>query len=292
MNSLTKDINCYLCGSINIINLDGNVRDDKSIPILKCSDCDLVFLGKKDHINKDYYKKDYTEENLGNVEWQELINICYHDDIRRSEQLKILVKNKKYLDVGCGAGGTLIHLKDKCKQAIGIEPNERWRKELKIRGVNTFSNIEEVKNNSQDVISLFHVLEHIAEPINFLKTIKQKAKNKSQIIIEVPNSDDALITLYKNKAFLNFTYWSPHLFYYNEKTLKKLLEKSGFKTEKIVISQFQRYTLSNHLMWLSNNVPGGHEIWSFLDSPSINEQYSSKLGSLGKCDTIIAWVTV
>ena len=30
-----------------------------------------------------------TEENLGNVEWQELINICYHDDIRRSEQLKI-----------------------------------------------------------------------------------------------------------------------------------------------------------------------------------------------------------
>ena len=40
-------------------------------------------------------------------------------------------------------------------------------KELKIRGVNTFSNIEEVKNNSQDVISLFHVLEHIAEPINF-----------------------------------------------------------------------------------------------------------------------------
>ena len=43
MNSLTKDINCYLCGSINIINLDGNVRDDKSIPILKCSDCDLVF---------------------------------------------------------------------------------------------------------------------------------------------------------------------------------------------------------------------------------------------------------
>ena len=54
----------------------------------------IYFFRKKDHINKDYYKKDYTEENLGNVEWQELINICYHDDIRRSEQLKILVKTK------------------------------------------------------------------------------------------------------------------------------------------------------------------------------------------------------
>ena len=49
----------------------------------------------------------------------------------------------------------------------------------------------------------------------------------------------------------------------------------------------QRYSLSNHLYWLSKGKPGGHKVWRFLENVSLNKKYESQLASLGKTDTII-----
>jgi hypothetical protein len=111
-----------------------------------------------------------------------------------------------------------------------------------------------------------------------------------RIFIEVPNADDALLTLYRNKAFMEFTYWSPHLFLYNPHTLAHLLEKAGIPRERVAISQFQRFPLSNHLLWLAEGRPGGHTTWSFLNSPELNEAYGASLARLGRCDTLCAWI--
>ena len=51
----------------------------------------------------------------------------------------------------------------------------------------------------------------------------------SEIIIEVPNANDALLSLYKSKAFTHFTWWSCHLFTFNKNNLKQLVEKAGYK---------------------------------------------------------------
>jgi len=51
----------------------------------------------------------------------------------------------------------------------------------------------------------------------------------------------------------------------------------------------QRYPLSNHLYWLSNNKPGGHQKWgNFIDSPELTKAYESQLSSMGVTDTVIA----
>jgi len=106
----------------------------------------------------------------------------------------------------------------------------------------------------------------------------------------VPNSEDALLTLYESEPFSKFTYWSCHLFLFNARTLQDLVHQSGLKVE--FIKHIQRYPLSNHLYWLSKNRAGGHQQWgSFLDSDALSVAYEESLASMGKTDTLIAQIS-
>jgi len=113
-----------------------------------------------------------------------------------------------------------------------------------------------------------------------------RLRDKGRLIAEVPSSEDALLTLYDNDAFQHFTYWSQHLFLFNAETLRRVTAQAGLRAVSIL--QFQRYPLSNHLYWLTRGLPGGHQHWSFLDTPALTQAYAASLASVGKCDTIIA----
>lgn len=106
-----------------------------------------------------------------------------------------------------------------------------------------------------DIITSFHVLEHLADPIGYLMDIKKHLKDDGEIILETPNADNALLSLYNIKEFADFTYWSPHIILYNYDTIRILAEKSGLKVKWN--RQVQRYPLANHLYWLSVHEPGG-----------------------------------
>ena len=105
-------------------------------------------------------------------------------------------------------------------------------------------------------------------------------------MVEVPHSEDALLTLYENSEFAKHTYWSNHLFLFNQFTLAKLGEKAGLKLD--AVQGYQRYPLANHLYWLAKKTGGGHKQWNFLSNPILDEAYGLTLGSIGKTDTIIA----
>ena len=64
------------------------------------------------------------------------------------------------------------------------------------------------------------------------------------------------------------------------------MKQCGLKINSI--EHIQRYSLSNHLYWLSKGKPGGHEIWNFLENIKLNKEYEKQLSSIGKTDTIIA----
>ena len=136
---------------------------------------------------------------------------------------------------------------------------------------------------------MFHVLEHIPDPKSILGELSEILAGDGQIIIEVPNADDALLTLYHNEPFSRFTYWSCHLFLNTAKTLEMLVCQCNLKVN--YIKQVQRYPLSNHLYWLANGRPGGHQKWHFLDSPEMHAAYTKQLAAIGKCDTILASIS-
>ena len=119
-----------------------------------------------------------------------------------------------------------------------------------------------------------------------LANLVRLLKPNGRMIIEVPSSEDALLTLYDCDAFQRFTYWSQHLFLFNSTTLGILARQAGLRV--VAVQHYQRYPLSNHLHWLSQGKPGGHQRWAFLDAPEMASAYANTLAALGKTDTLIA----
>lgn len=278
---------CMLCASKKLSARHPYVRDNKEIQVLECQDCGLVFLSTFEHISDIFYENSGMLN--GAVNLSEYRNRSYKDDLRRATALNEKILNKRVLDFGCGAGGFLNLISDKVDLVAGVELDNYIRNAMNVEGMTCYANLSEIEGE-YDVITLFHVLEHLTNPIETLQSLKKYLSVGGKLIVEVPNSEDALLTLYNSEKFADFTYWSCHTYLYNHFTLKKMVESAGFKVK--MVKQIQRYTLGNHLYWLSEGKPGGHSHLALLDNDLLNSAYESTLASLGKCDTIILEATI
>ena len=268
---------CYLCNLPDFRVRKGAVRDDPSLQIIECTNCGLVALSSLQHIQDGHYEDSGMHgDALPSIEsW---LRDTEQDDQRRFEMLKSVLVNRRVLDFGCGAAGFLRKAQALAAEVAGVEPESRvreyWGDSIALYG------------GLEDLITAFHVVEHLHDPRAMLKELATRLKDQGRLVIEVPSSEDALLTLYENDAFQRFTYWSQHLFLFSAETLCRLATQAGLRV--VSIQQFQRYPLSNHLHWLSRNRPGGHQHWSFLDTPALTEAYAASLAAIGKCDTLIA----
>ncbi|HSA05586.1 MAG TPA: class I SAM-dependent methyltransferase [Candidatus Gastranaerophilales bacterium] len=278
-------MSCYLCCNSSLSLIKDRVRDRTDLNVLKCNNCGLVFLDKKDHINESFYEQGGMGKsvNLGNI-----VNVTDKTDTEKRFNLhNNLFINKRILDFGCGKGSLLKKIKEAniAAELYALEPNKNCQTALK-NDFHVYSGIEEIPDESLDIITLFHVFEHIKDPLQVLNRLYPKLAEEGKIIIEVPSSNDVLLHLYDCKPFSDFTYWSCHLYLFNQANLRTLLEKTSFKIDSI--RQYQRYTLANHLHWLAKGKPAGHIEWDFLDSEELQIQYEKKLAEIEQCDSLIA----
>lgn len=282
---IKADVKCYLCGGAEHCIRPGSVRDDKSLDILECSSCGLVFLSRTEIPEGFYQKSGMHNGELPPIE--QWLHDTERDDERRFSSLNEAITNKDVLDFGCGAGGYLLKASAKAKKVMGVELETRLQPHFKANGLEVVEGIDELPPEQRfDLITAFHVIEHLEDPAVMIKDLSLKLNKGGKIIIELPSSADALLTLYNNEPFSNFTYWSCHLYLFNASNLAMLTKKAGLKLD--YVKHIQRYPLSNHLYWLAKGKPGGHQVWSFLDSCQLNEAYEARLAALGITDTLIA----
>ena len=133
---------------------------------------------------------------------------------------------------------------------------------------------------------MFHVFEHLINPIEILIQLKSKLKKNGNLIIEVPHANDLLLSKLKIKPFINFCLWSEHLILHTKRSLKCFLEKAGFKKNKI--SFYQRYNLNNNIGWMLHGKPGGHFFLKKLFNKKTNNQYRDILIKNEYTDTIFS----
>ena len=283
-------MSCYLCKSKKYSKRTGSVRDDPDIDILECSDCGLVYLSSSNHIQDGHYEESVMhDDEVPDIDnW---LKETEFDDKRRFKFIKEKITNKTILDFGCGIGGFLEKSKKSADKVTGVELEIALQPSFKKRGLNVFLNLSAAKENNQkyDVITAFHVIEHLQDPKNILKDLSELLEGGGEMIIEVPNSDDVLLTLYENDNFQKFTYWSQHLFLFNSKTMAVMIKQAGLKLNWI--KHVQRYPLSNHLYWLARGKPAGHKKWSFLNNNRLDQEYEHQLAAIGKTDTIIVGIS-
>lgn len=273
---------CMLCDSDEYKYRKGKVRDNDDLKIVECENCGLVYLDSFEHIDNHFYEESGIHDKIDFSKWQKTTLI---DDERRFNFLKNRLSNKTVLDFGSGNGGFINLAKDVTQYACAVELENAVIPYYGERKIDLYKSIKETEKKF-DIITSFHVLEHLKKPHEILIDMKKYLEENGKIIIEVPNANDALLTIYKNIPFSEFTYWSCHLFLYTEHTLKILAKQCGLNVD--FIKYVQRYPLSNHLYWLSHGKPGGDKEWgSFIDSPELTSAYEAQLSSIGATDTIL-----
>lgn len=285
-----KRVKCYLCGCTSFEKVPGRVRDVKRLHVMRCMECGLTCLNDFSHADKKYYRE-AKMDNVTTVDrWNAWLFETSADDDRRVQMLKQSLIGKDVLDFGCGSGGFLLKAKLFAGSVIGVELNTFSGKILRDHGIPVVSALNELSGKTFDCVTLFHLLEHIPDPIRLLKQLAAHIRPEGRIIIEVPNANDALLSLYQSDAFSRHTFWSGHLFTYSDATLRRILRKAGY--DLLYCRQIQRYPLSNHLYWLSKGLKGGHGVWDFLNNPDINRAYEGTLAASGLCDTLLVGAKV
>jgi len=290
-------IKLKLISKLNLITLSNRTRD-KKIKVIKDLKTKIIFLEKYITTNEYYSLLKYNDDDrkfldksikkIANVKTSSgNIKIPFiEDDYRRAVQFEKNLKNKDILDFGCGWGGFLRNVKN-YKSLSGIELRNECINYIRknIKKIDISDNLNSF-DKKFDIITMFHVLEHIPYQIKTLKLLKSKLKNKGKIIIEVPHAEDFLILQEELKEFKNFIFWSEHLILHTYKSLKSILLKAGFKS--VNIQYYQRYNFSNHLGWFLKRKPGGHNFYKEIISDSLNSSYCENLKKLGQTDTLIA----
>ena len=274
------------------IDLFHNKTRDKKINVYQDNKSKIKFL-EKVITNREYYKKiDYRKinylEKKNKTEVLEKYQLYTDDDQRRVNQFKVFTKNKDLLDYGCGYGGFLINCK-KTKSLSGVELKNKCISYIK----KNFKKIEIKKdinhfNKNFDLITLFHVLEHLPNQLDTLKNLRKKLNKKGKIIIEVPHSNDLL---FKFKEFRDFTLWSEQLILHTSQSLKAFLKKAGYKNIKV--EYFQRYSFTNHMRWFLEKKPRGHDLYNeTFFNKNLEKNYKKVLQKIKKTDTLIATANI
>lgn len=277
---------CKLCKSLKISNEKGKVRDNSKLKIKRCNNCNLIFLSTNSHIHKNYYRNsEMLKSDDPSFSFNSWRKQTLQDDKRRFNQFKKMMTDKKILDFGCGNGNFLHYIKNISK-ATGVEIDRQSLDIMKKENLNVYESINKIpKDQKFEIITLFHVFEHLKNPKKILNSLYPLLKNNGRIIIEIPNSNDSLLSIYDNKNFRNFTFWSNHLYLYDSENFPKALNSNLYSIEDTIF--YQRYPIENHLYWLLEGSPGGHEIWKNKVNNSFKRFYNNILIKKKATDTLI-----
>ena len=281
---------CMLCGEEEKIQMiHKGCRDDSTRNVMRCNSCGLVFLDKQEFQMDDLYENSgmHQEDEYDFIKWLEETR---EDDSRRAEYIRNseYVKQRESIDIldfGCGNGGLLRILNEDEQFAChGVELETAACNQINSAGIECLADICMYGEKKFDVITMFHVIEHILRPEELLAKVSHYLKEDGILIIETPNADDALLTRFGCSSFADFTYWSLHVFLYNSSTLEEIVKRSGY--EIIENEQLQRYPITNHLYWLSKDKPGGHEKLKDYYDERMNQFYCEMLREKRECDTL------
>lgn len=263
----------------------GHLRDFADIGILECLDCGLVTPEKDVSSLVDYAAgsmHSWVSGYGGQTPPPET------DVSRRLSSVSAILApalNPRLLDFGCGSGEMLDVFAD-VSTSEGLEPEVAMRKLGEKRGFKMFESLDQAieSNSYYDLVTLFHVIEHIYNPVELMAGVRRLLKAGGAVVLETPNANDALLTKYNSEAFQNFSYWSHHPMLYTQQSLTEMLLAAGFN--HVNVSFEQRYSIDNHLNWLVNKKPGGHASPEWAFSAASKEAYNQDLIEAGLADTL------
>jgi len=203
--------------------------------INECHNCQALFLAPPP--DNETLKKAYDTSYYGETEEKfsspNIETVLDHFRKRRAKYAsRFLTDNDKVLDIGCGNGRFLLHLLKYGKfQLYGTElESNSAERAARIPEINLKLGYLEkgsFEEESFDVITMFHVFEHLTEPKETLEIIRKIIKKDGTLIISFPNISSLQSKLFKGK----WLHLDPprHLIFFKAKDFIRILESMGFE---------------------------------------------------------------
>ena len=243
---------CLVCNNDSFsefLKCDDYFLSGEHFKILQCDNCSFKFTDPKPDKKtiSSYYKSDKYISHSNSKKG--ILNNIYQIIRRYNVKKKYCLVNKfssgkSILDIGCGTGDLLKYFKNNNWNAFGIEPDVDARKIAKQKGIDVYTE-EEISNFSEnqfEVITLWHVLEHVYDVQKRIDEISHILCKNGILIVALPNyrSYDAK---YYGK------YWAAwdvprHLYHFDRETVSMLFKKNNFNLLSIKPMKFDSYYVS------------------------------------------------
>jgi 2-polyprenyl-3-methyl-5-hydroxy-6-metoxy-1,4-benzoquinol methylase len=155
---------------------------------------------------------------------------------------KYSFQEKKLLDIGCGTGEFLINAKNKNWNTVGVELNDGARKKALGKNLDVFKSLDSLDNRKFDVITLWHVLEHLPDLDENINKIVSLLNKNGTLIIAVPNYKSHDAEFYKE-------FWAAydtprHLWHFSQIAIKKIFKNKKLEVVKTLPMYFDSYYVS------------------------------------------------
>ena len=191
-----------------------------------------------------YESEDYISHTDGK---RSLFEKMYHfiKNIALKNKLNLINSQSQkgtLLDIGAGTGDFLVVAKKDGWEITGIEPGEKPRNIAIQKGVSFANNLEALADNSFDVITMWHVLEHVPDLEFQIKELKRLIKPNGTILIAVPNFN-SFDANYYGKFWAAFDV-PRHLWHFSKTAIDKLFAVENLKLVKIVPMKFDSFYVS------------------------------------------------
>ncbi|SNS46322.1 2-polyprenyl-3-methyl-5-hydroxy-6-metoxy-1,4-benzoquinol methylase [Ekhidna lutea] len=243
--------NCPICNHTqfqNQIICDDHSVSGESFALVKCSNCSLVFTNPRpdEESLPKYYQSDAYISHTDRA--NSLINIIYKVvrkiTLRKKVHLinKINTQSGQLLDYGCGTGDFIQTATENNWQAFGYEPDEKARVIAKSKnGTSVIEKLSEV-NDQVDIITAWHVIEHVSDLKETIKSLKKKLKEGGHMILAVPNYQSFDAQHYQE-------FWAAydvprHLYHFDQVSMKALATQTKLKLVETIPMLFDSYYVS------------------------------------------------
>jgi SAM-dependent methyltransferase len=245
-----KAATCPLClGSSTLPVLSGTdylfETTTQTFKLSACSGCYCFFLDPMpspeqiaNFYPQQYWWKGSGERSLKRFEsiYRRLVLRDHISFVKRAARnIQPQPAEVKLLDVGCGTGTLISILKDRGFRVLGLDFSPEASKVAALEhGVKVIvGSLEDAKfpDRSFDMITLFHVMEHLTEPLEMLQEVNRILMPGGRVVIQVPNIDS-----WQRKIFGPYWYGLDiprHVIDYSPSSMIKLLQKTGFEPSRV-----------------------------------------------------------
>lgn len=259
---------CYLCRKTELTEIHPRTRDRDDIRVVKCNSCTLVQLHPQPK------EKPYASDHGDAKDMAAWKKRTFNDDKRR-----MLFMHEHFpdggtiVDFGCGNAQFGAMMRPEYT-VYDVDQGGAFRH----RGLGDRLPEPLQMDAPVDIVTMFHVLEHLPNPIAALIGLISKCQ-PDHFVIEVPHADNALFQL---ESFRDFSYWSEHRFMFTVRTLNLVLDAAGLKLERVY--PVNRYGPENVLSFFVYGRPGKY---MFTDSKSACTKFDEASRETMQTDTLL-----